>query len=65
MVKCVLFNMTFAPHHQIGYAHFSVQSNCLIGLCIDPKNIFFRPMGLLDIGWFEIAFLIILNELTV
>jgi len=29
MVNCVLFNMTFAPHHQSGDAHFSVQSNCL------------------------------------
>jgi hypothetical protein len=26
MVNCVLFNMTFAPHHQSGDAHFSVQS---------------------------------------
>jgi hypothetical protein len=29
MVRFVLFNMTFAPHLQTGYVHFSVQSNCL------------------------------------
>jgi len=29
MVSCVLFNMTFAPYHQIGDAHFSMQSNYL------------------------------------
>jgi hypothetical protein len=29
MVNYVLFNMTFAPHHQTGDAHSNVQSNCL------------------------------------
>jgi hypothetical protein len=30
MGSYVLFNMTFAPHHQTSYVQFSVQSNCLL-----------------------------------